>query len=40
MSHPEEDVLVDLATGEQVDAAVTAHVTHVPTVLGRGLLAA
>src|SRR5918993_2909704 len=30
MSHPEEDVLVDLATGEQVDAAVTAHVTTCP----------
>ena len=27
MSHPEDDVLVDLATGEPVDAAVTAHVT-------------
>src|ERR671913_1554034 len=30
MSHPEDDVLVDLATGEQVDAAVTAHVTSCP----------
>lgn len=30
MSHPEEDVLVDLATDEQVDAAVRAHVTTCP----------
>ena len=30
MSHPEEGVLVDLATGEPVDATVTAHVTTCP----------
>src|SRR5215203_4080252 len=30
MSHPEDEVLVDLATGEPVDAAVTAHVTTCP----------
>jgi Anti-sigma-K factor rskA len=30
MSHPEDEVLVDLAAGEQVDAAVRAHVTTCP----------
>ena len=28
MSHPDDEVLVDLATGESVDAEVTAHVTR------------
>ena len=28
MSHPDDELLVDLATGESVDAEVTAHVTR------------
>ena len=40
MTHPDDDALVDLATGEPVDADVSRARHGVPPVLRRGRLAA